>query len=205
MSNLNVGGNKPLLPPSQLWSQRQAAPVKPAATQPAPAVSGQTQQPAQPLLPHLPPLGKSMPLISFSGAPPQTGAPKPAPTGLSGQLTQLRGLIKSADDRLMNYYNVKLVKDDKGQITGYQLNGQNVSQQALQQHLLPQAGILHQQITDLRQEIAQTFQNFQTQVQQQMPALAPAEQTAVKIQLQAVQVVYQGFVNRLGQVDALIK
>lgn len=212
MSNMNVGGNSPLQPPSQLWGQRRMTPPQPAASQPAPAVSS---QPATPLMPNLPPIGRSMPVLPLVNpttpgqpamTPGQIAGNQPAQQpGLGGQLSQLRSMIKSADDRLLTYYNVKLVKNDSGQITGYQLNGQNVSPQDLQRHLLPQAGILHQQITDLKKEIDQTFLNFRSQVQQQFPAMAPTEQTSVKIQLQAVQVVYESFVNRLSQVDGLIK
>lgn len=162
--------------------------------------SGGTTLPTLPRLPNTPAPGSSSYQTTGTG-----GAQQPPRAGLSGQLGQLRSLIKSADDRLLDYYNVKLVKNDKGQITGYLLNGQNVTAQDIQRHLLPQSGILHQQINDLKKEIDQTYQNFQAQVQLQFPALAPAEQTSVQIQMQAVQVVYESFANRLSQVDALIK
>ena len=218
MPNVNSGGTPPLLPPTQLWGSRQA-PLKPAAPQPAPGVSS---QPAT-ALPSLPPIGRSMPLISFSGGLPSLTGPtqsasiapisgqtiasqtRGAQPGLGSQLTQFRNLIKSADDKLLDYYNVKLLKNPNGQITGYLLNGQNVSAADIQRHLLPTSGILHQQITDLKKEIDQTFQNFRAQVQLQFPALAASEQTAVQIQLQAVQVVYESFGNRLSQLDGLIK
>lgn len=125
--------------------------------------------------------------------------------GIGGQLGQLKDLIKNADDRLLDLYNVKLLKDNQGQISGYLLNGRNVSVSEIQQHLLPRSGALHAQIKDLKSEIDRTYAQFQLQVQQQFPALAPSEQNSVKIQLQAVQVVYEGFVNRLNQVDTLIK
>jgi len=164
-----------------------------AGTQP-PANNGGTVLPTLPKLPNTPTQG--------TPAYQTGGAPRP---GISGQIGQLRTLLKSADDRLLDYYNVKLVKNDKGQISGYLLNGQTVSAEEIQRHLLPQSGVLHQQITDLKKEIDQTYQNFRAQVQLQFPALAPAEQNSVQIQLQAVQVVYESFANRLGQVDALIK
>lgn len=162
--------------------------------------SGGTTLPSLPRLSNTPAAGSSSYQTTGVG-----GAQQPPRSGLSGQFGQLRSLIKSADDRLLDYYNVKLVKNDKGQITGYLLNGQNVTAQDIQRHLLPQSGILHQQINDLKKEIDQTYQNFQAQVQLQFPALAPAEQTSVQIQMQAVQVVYESFANRLSQVDSLIK
>lgn len=138
-----------------------------------------------------------MPMLTFTSQPP--------PPTLGTKLTQLKDVIKNADSRLLDYYNVKLVKNDQGAITGYQLNGRNVTQQELQQHLLPQSGVLHRQISDLKAEITQTHQTLGAQVQLQFSSLAAAEQTSVRIQMQAVQVVYENFVNRLDQVDALIK
>ncbi len=202
MPNVNSGGTPPLLPPSQLWAPRQGQtqpaaqqPAKPAQpTQPAPS----QQVPAKlPPLPTQPPRGQAMPMLTFTSQPP--------PPTLGTKLTQLKDVIKNADSRLLDYYNVKLVKNDQGAITGYQLNGRNVTQQELQQHLLPQSGVLHRQISDLKAEITQTHQTLGAQVQLQFSSLAAAEQTSVRIQMQAVQVVYENFVNRLDQVDALIK
>lgn len=208
MPNVNNGGT-PLLPPSKLWGPNKGAsqPVRPANPQTSPSQPAQTLPsiPAQ-TVPSLPPIGQAMPLISFSGT--GTAAPVGATTpqpGLGGKLTQLRDMIKNADDRLMDVYNVKLLKDPSGKISGYLLNGRQASAQEVQQHLLPRSGVLHQQITDLKAEIDQTYRNFTAQVNQQFPALAASEQTSVRIQLQAVQVVYENFVARLGQVDSLIK
>lgn len=184
--------SQPLLPPGQLWP----TPTRPAqgGTKPTPAVTSPTTLPALPSLPQLPPQGQSMPLVTFT-----------SPPGLGGQLTQLKDMIKNADDRLLDFYNVKLVKDGSGKISGYQLNGRNVSSAEVQQHLLPRSGVLHKQITDLKADINRTYAQFKLQVQQQFPALAPTEQNSVNIQLQAVHVVYEGFVNRLNQIDDLIK
>ena len=203
MPNVNSGGTPPLLPPSQLWGPKPgpSQPVsRPATPQPAPA------QPAQ-ILPTLPPIGKSMPMLTFTGTPSQ---PSPSQTssplsGISGQMTQLRDLLKNADERLMDFYNVKILKDPNGKISGYVLNGKAASAQEVQQHLLPRSGVLHRQITDLKAEVDRTYQNLTMQAQTQLPAMAKLEQSAVQIQLQAVRIVYESFVNRLAQVDALIK
>jgi hypothetical protein len=204
MPNVNSGGT-PLLPPSQLWGPKQPAPATPGQVQPArPVPSGSQGLPSLPgnssvptTLPKLPPMGKAMPLLSLSGQP-------PTPT-LGSKLTQFKDMVKNADSRLMDYYQIKLVKNDQGGISGFMLNGKAASAAEIQGHLLPQSGVLHQQITDLKAEIAQTHQNFLQQLQVQFPSLAPTEQTAVKIQAQAVQVVYDSFVSRLNEIDSLIK
>lgn len=206
MPNVNSGGTPPLLPPSSLWAPKPGA-AQPGQTQPVqqprpttpaqPTQQVPTKLPPLPSLPTSPPRGQAMPAISFTSQP-------PAPT-LGNKLTQLKDIMKNADSRLLDYYNVKLVKNEQGAISGYQLNGRNISQAELQQHLLPQSGILHKQITDLKAEITQTHRTLAAQVQLQFPSLAASEQTSVNIQMQAVQVVYENFVNRLDQIDALIK
>lgn len=182
--------SQPLLPPTQLWPTA-PRPVQGGSSQPVTTPVAPT---VLPTLPQLPPQGQSMPMVSFT-----------APPGLGGQLTQLKDMIKNADDRLLDFYNIKLVKDGSGKISGYQLNGRNVTAAEVQQHLLPRSGVLHRQITDLQADINRTYAQFKLQVQQKFPALAPTEQASVNIQLQAVQVVYEGFVNRLSQIDNLIK
>lgn len=204
MGNTNVSGQQPLLSPGQLWGK--TPPVsRPATPNPAPSLPA-----TLPKLPStLPPLGRdtlqtsaqpgsSLPQVSFTQTSPVNGS-------IGQQMQQLTGLMKSADTQLLGRYQLQVQKNDSGQITGYLLNGQPATAQQVQQYLLPHSGFLHQELVQLRQSVDQAVNSFYSQVRQQFPQLKPQEQTAVQIQLQAVQVVYENFVNRINQVDSLIK
>jgi hypothetical protein len=64
---------------------------------------------------------------------------------------------------------------------------------------------LHKELQQTKTMVDQEYSQFITRSQAQLAQMTPVEQNAVKIQLQAVQSIYQGFVNRLNQVDNLIK
>lgn len=223
MGNYNVGGSKPLLSPQSLWGKQPQPPaVQPGSQQAIPttlpplpvgnasAGNASLSQPdsVSTSLPKLPIGGQTPPPVSFATEP--TVSPGQS---LQGQAQQLRGLLKSADQDFFNQLsqitkgqlNLQLVKNANGQISGYQLNGQTVSRAQVQQSLLPMAGQLHQALEALKGEVQGKYQSFFQTVNQQFAQMTPQEQTSVNIQLQAINVLYESFLNRLGQVDGLIK
>lgn len=230
MGNNSVNTGNPLLSPQQLWSkpaqprpQTQlpgTIPMTPPAGKPAtPALPGQIPTPLPGSLPGAslqgttptytppvdtigapPPQGSSIPQVPFT----QQVAPQPsAPATPSlGQLTQM---FRSGDDSLLGKYGVQLAKDQQGQITGYFVNGQQVTQPQLQQHLLPHASFLHQELENLKTSVDQSYTAVYGQMQKAFPTMTPAEQQSIQIQMQAVHVIYESFVNRLNQIDGLIR
>lgn len=189
-----------LLSPGQLWNNR----PQPVATSPVPNLP--PLQPAQNQAPGLsapdqlrqlmsnkmPPIGQ-IPLLS------------PSPTDFKGQLGQLQTLMQKADAQALSPYGVVIQSNAQGQITGYLLNGQPASAEQIQQHLLPLATRLHKELMQTKSTVDQEYVQFIQWAQTQMAQMTPVEQNAVRIQLQAVQSIYQGFLNRLSQVDNLIK
>lgn len=207
MGNNNVGQSNPLLAPKLLWSPKQASVnPPPASPQQVPTTLPPLSQPDSVVtsLPKLPPIGQSAPSISFAAEPDQS---------IQGQAQQLRGLLKTADQELFNQLaqitqgqlKLQLVKNPQGQISGYTLNGQAASQQQVQQQLLPLSGQLHQALDGLKADVQGKYQAFFQTAHQQFPNMTTTEQTAVNIQLQAINVLFESFLGRLNQVDGLIK
>lgn len=227
MGNNSVNTGSPLLSPQQLWNK--PAPPQPTTqlpgtiptTPPAgqsvptqlpgqlpgnlPSVSpqgmGPTYTPPVDTIAAPPPQGSSTPQVPFTQQPQIQPQATPANTPL-GQLTQM---FKSGDDSLLGKYGVQLAKDPQGQVTGYFVNGQQVSPAQLQQHLLPHASFLHQELENLKTNVDQSYSAVYTRMQQAFPTMTPAEQQSIQIQMQAVHVIYESFVNRLNQIDGLIR
>jgi len=207
MGNHNVGQSNPLLAPKLLWSANKApANPPPASPQQVPTTLPSLSQPDSVItsLPKLPPIGQSTPSVSFAAEPDRS---------IQGQASQLRGLLKSADQELFNQLaqvtqgkvQLQLVKNPQGQISSYLLNGQPVTQQQVQQSLLPLSGQLHQALDGLKADVQGKYQAFFQTVHQQFPNMTSSEQTSVNIQLQAINVLFESFLSRLNQVDGLIK
>lgn len=136
----------------------------------------------------------------------------PPQQGLAGMASELQGLLKTADTQLLSLYAVAPQTDAQGNVlkdaqgnTAYTINGQSVSQAQLQQHLLPQAGILHQQIEHTKSVLNQQYQSFVQTAQSQFAQMSPAEQQAVHLQVKAIEAIYSDFMNRINQVDKLIQ
>ncbi|MGV3524768.1 MAG: hypothetical protein ACO1RX_11100 [Candidatus Sericytochromatia bacterium] len=194
MPNLTPGGTPPLLPPQQLWGAK-PAPARPAQA-PPPVVTPPAALPATlPPLSRLPAAGSSAPVYSFADTQNSLGA----------QATRLQSQLKNAEQDVLGRYQVQLVKNEQGQISGYLVQGKPARAEDVQRYLLPIAGELHGALEGLKRDIQQTYTGFVQQLDQQLPALAPSEQTAVRIQRQAVDVVYASLLQRIGQVDQLIK
>lgn len=222
MGNNGVNTSGPLLSPQQLWNKPMPTaptqlpgiipgPGAPKGATPAvptqlpgyiPPASPQTTVPTYvppvDTLPSLPPQGTSTPQIPF------TTQTSPA-AGSVSQLNQLTQLFRSGDDSLLGKYGVQLAKDPQGQITGYFVNGQSVTAPQLQQHLLPHASFLHQELENLKANVDQSYSSVHTSMQQAYAQMTPTEQQSISIQMQAVHVVYESFVNRLNQIDGLIR
>jgi hypothetical protein len=192
MGNLQVSSNQPLqglTPPTQL-----RPPVKPAATSPAAPVTPGTL--AAPDRLHQQMRGGTAPQVSLIEAP---------VTDIRNGLARLQTLMKTADQQTLSAYAVQIETNPQGQITGYRLNGQPASAAQVQQHLLPAASFLHQELVKTQQQVDQEYGRFLQQINQQLPQMQPLEQNAVRIQLQAIGVVYKGFLERIQQVDGLIR
>lgn len=212
MGNNGVNTSGPLLSPQQLWNKpTPKAPTQLPGTIPTqlpgtiPPVSPQTTVPTYTApvdtLPSLPPQGTSAPQLPFTT---QTTQTTPS-AGSVSQLNQLTQLFRSGDDSLLGKYGVQLAKDPQGQITGYFVNGQSVTGPQLQQHLLPHASFLHQELENLKTNVDQSYGSVHSSMQQAYTQMTPAEQQSISIQMQAVHVVYESFVNRLNQIDGLIR
>ncbi|PIQ25269.1 hypothetical protein COW36_19960 [bacterium (Candidatus Blackallbacteria) CG17_big_fil_post_rev_8_21_14_2_50_48_46] len=205
----NVQNNPPanpgLIAPGQLWSPKPQpvvpaqAPGTPAPSTPAPGTPSGLNSPdqlRQLMNNKMPPIGQ------IPGQVPLVG---PAPSDLKGQLGQLQNLMKTADQQTLAPYGVVVQSNAQGQVTGYLLNGQPATAQQVQQHLLPLSTRLHKELLQTKATVDQEFNQFIQRTQSQFAQMNPVEQNAVKIQLQAVQSIYQEFLNRLSQVDNLIK
>lgn len=187
-----------LLAPGQLWGKK---PAPPAPPQPAPI-------PAQPV-----PVTLGSPdqlrqqMQTGAAKPPVAPLPifQPAQTDFKGQLGQIQSLMQQADQNALAPYGVVVQSNAQGQISGYLLNGRPATAEQVQQHLLPLSSRLHKELQQTKTMVDQEYSQFIQRSQAQMSQMTPVEQNAVKIQLQAVQSIYQGFVNRLNQVDNLIK
>jgi len=207
MGNNNVGKSNPLLAPKLLWSPNKAPTTNkpPATPQQVPTTLPPLSQPdsVKTSLPKLPTIGAT-PNINFAAEPDQS---------IQGQAQQLRGLLKTADQELFNQLaqitkgqvQLQLVKNPQGQISSYMLNGKPVTQQQVQQSLLPLSGQLHQALNGLKADVQNKYQTFFQTVHQQFPKMTSSEQTSVNIQLQAINVLFESFLSRLNQVDGLIK
>ena len=181
----------PLLPPGQLW--KPAAPIQPAATPAAaPSLTQSPDQLRQLMSNKMPPIG-SVPLVESP------------PTDFKGQLGSLQTLLQKADSQALAPYGVTVQSNAQVQITGYLIQGQPASVEQVQQHLLPLSGRLHKDLMQAKASVAQEYTQFIQRAQTQAAHMTPVERNAVKIQLQAIQSVYQGFLNRISQVDNLIK
>ncbi|MBF2052052.1 MAG: hypothetical protein IGS03_01145 [Candidatus Sericytochromatia bacterium] len=197
MGNLNVGGRQPLAAPQTLWQPQQTPPAASAPVQ-VPTSLPPLRAPSSPAMPQLPSQGTATPLMPFA-------APQPT---LQQKSAEFGKLLNSADQTLYNHVTqqqFQLLKNAEGQISGYQINGQAVTQQQAQQFLLPLSGQLHQQLNGLKQVIFETYTELVQEAQQQFPALSPQEQQAVSIQFQALEVLHAHFVNRINHVDAMIR
>jgi hypothetical protein len=182
----------PLLPPGQLW--KPSEPVKPAVTPspPSPALTHSPDQLRQLMSHKMPPIG-AVPLVETP------------PTDLRGQLGSLQTLLQKADAQTLAPYGVTVQSNAQGQISGYLIQGKPATAEQVQQHLLPLAGRLHKELMQARTTVTQEYTQFIQRAQTQAAQMTPVERNAVKIQLQAIQSVYQGFLNRITQVDNLIK
>ena len=179
----------PLLPPGQLWKPAVSSP--PTAPPPAPTLS--PDQLRQLMSNKMPPIG-TVPLVD-----------PPPPTDFKGQLGSLQTLLQKADTQALAPYGVTVQSNAQGQITGYLIQGKPATAEQVQQHLLPLSGRLHKDLMQARAAVDQEYTQFIQRAQTQAAQMTPVERNAVKIQLQAIQAVYQGFVNRISQVDNLIK
>ncbi|MBT9546433.1 MAG: hypothetical protein IV090_13675 [Candidatus Sericytochromatia bacterium] len=190
-----------LLAPGQLWAKK---PVVPAPTQPAPALPA-PPQPAPLTLGSPDQLRQQM--QNGAAKPPVAPLPifQPPSTDFKGQLGQIQSLMQKADQQALAPYGVVVQSNAQGQISGYLLNGRPATAEQVQQHLLPLSSRLHKELQQTKTMVDQEYSQFITRSQTQLAQMTPVEQNAVKIQLQAVQSIYQGFVNRLNQVDNLIK
>jgi hypothetical protein len=191
MGNLQVSSNQPLqglTPPTQL-----RPPVKPAGQPTTPVTPGTLAAPDR--------LHQQM----RGGTAPQVSLIDPPVTDIRNGMARLQTLMKTADQRTLDAYAVKIETNAQGQITGYLLNGQPATAAQVQQHLLPTASFLHQELVKTQQQVDQEYGRFLQQINQQLPQMQPLEQNAVRIQLQAIGVVYKGFLERIQQVDGLIR
>lgn len=163
----------------------------------------------------LPPQGSSQTQLPFTQQtlptqPTQPAQPVPPvqqqPTVAGANpLSQLNQMFKSGDDSLLGKYGVQLAKDPQGAITGYFVNNQPVTPAQLQQHLLPHASFLHQELENLKATVDGSYTSVYNQMQQAYGSMTPTEQQSISIQMQALHVVYESFVNRLNQIDGLIR
>ena len=182
----------PLLPPGQLWKPAAAGQPTPAAPATAPSLSHSPDQLRQLMSNKMPPIG-TVPLVETP------------PTDFKGQLGSLQTLLQKADSQALTPYGVTVQSNAQGQITGYLIQGKPATAEQVQQHLLPLSGRLHKDLMQARAAVDQEYTQFIQRAQTQAAQMTPVERNAVKIQLQAIQAVYQGFVNRISQVDSLIK
>lgn len=183
-----------LLPPEQLWPNK---PGSGTASQPPPSqnqVSG-LSSPDQ-LRQLMSNQKSSLGAVAFIN---------PPSGDLKSQLGQLQTLMQKADAQALLPYGVVVQSNAQGQITGYLLHGKPATAEQVQQHLLPMATRLHKELLQIKAAVDQEYFELIQRVQGQLKDMTPVEQNAVRIQLQAIQSVYQGFLNRLIQVDNLIK
>ena len=195
MGNTNINA-APLLSPQQLW----AKPNQVNAPQiPNQNVSAPLSLPST--------LGRDQ--VQTSGAVGATGLAKPqvsfaAPPAIPQQAQDLQRLLMSADNTLLTKYNIQVSQNAQGQ-SEFKLNGQTVSAAQAQQHLLPHASFLHQDLLALQGQVEQSVTGFYDQVQAQFGQMNAQEQTAVRIQAQAIEVLYENLQSRINLVDQLIK
>jgi hypothetical protein len=187
-----------LLAPGQLWAKK---PVAPAPVAPAPVIPA----PVPTTLNSPDQLRQQMQTVGGSQSPAPLPIFQPASTDFKGQMGHIQSLMKNADQQTLAPYGVVVQSNPQGQVTGYLLNGVAASAEQVQQHLLPLSSRLHKELQQTKATVDQEYSQFIQRSQTQMAQMTPIEQNAVKIQLQAIQSIYQGFVNRLNQVDTLIK
>lgn len=204
MGNTNINA-APLLSPQQLWAKPNAP--KPNAPKPntvtAPAIPNQII--SKPLsLPST--LGQDR--VQTSGAVGATGLAAPqvsfaAPPAIPQQAQDLQRLLMSADNTLMSKYNIQISQN--GGKSEFRMNGQVVTAAQAQQYLLPHASFLHRDLVALQGQIKQSVDGFYSQVQAQFGQMNAQEQTAVRIQAQAIEVLHENLQSRINLVDQLIK
>lgn len=195
MGNTNINA-APLLSPQQLWA-------KPNQVS-APRIPNQTLNAPQSI-----PSTLGQDKIHTSGAVGATGLATPqvsfaAPPAIPQQAQALQRLLMSADNSMMQKYQIQISQNAQGQ-SEFKLNGQTVSAAQAQQHLLPHASFLHQDLLALQADVQQSVNGFYSQMKDQFGQMNPQEQTAVRIQAQAIDVLYENLQSRINLVDQLIK
>ncbi len=195
MGNANINAG-PLLSPQQLWAKPNTvkAPTIPRQTLNAPLNIPST-------------LGQDS--VYTSGAVGSSGLAAPqvsfaAPAAIPQQAQDLQRLLMSADNTVMSKYNLQISQNAQGQ-SEFKMNGQTVSAAQAQQHLLPHASFLHQDLVALQGQVEQSVNGFYSQVQSQFGQMNAQEQTSVRIQAQAIEVLYENLQSRINLVDQLIK
>ena len=210
MGNVN-SGQGPLISPDALFGKK---PIGSPPTQGQPAANnGLPQLPSLPQLPNQytqPPIAQDtvkLPALPGGVSMPQVSL-NPPPQTMQGKVQELSRLLRDSDQMLLGHVTgnqLQIQKNAQGQITGFLVNGRPANQQEVQQMLLPMSSQLHQQLEGLKQVMQDTFMSLQSEAQVAMPQMTPQEQNATRIQLQAVQVLYNGFQARINQVDSLIR
>lgn len=139
---------------------------------------------------------------------PQVSLTPPPANTMSGKVQELSRLLRDSDQMLLSHVTgnqLQIQKNAQGQITGFSVNGRLATNQEVQQMLLPMSSQLHQQLEGLKQVMHDTYSSLYTEIQQALPQMTPQEQQASQLQLNAVNVLYTGFINRIEQVDGLIR
>ena len=131
---------------------------------------------------------------------------------LTNMAHQLKGLMKSADAQILSQFDVQIQKDTAGNIVkdaqgkvSYMVDNKPVSHAELQRHLLPQATVLHQQLNRAQAYVETQYNSFVGALNSNLSQMSPTEQTSMGIQSKAVKAIYMGFLDRLNQVDRLIR
>lgn len=123
---------------------------------------------------------------------------------IQAQATQVRATLTQGDHDLLARYDVSISTNSQGIIANFSLHGRPATDGQVGQHLKTyQVSVTHD-LTNLQQQANQEYQSFVGLVNGLFNQLNQGEQTSVKIQLQAINVLYASFASRLSQIGAVM-
>lgn len=123
-----------------------------------------------------------------------------------GQATEkLTQQLQGGEQLLLSAYQANVIRDAQGQVTGYQVKGQNVTREQFQQYLLPVSSFLHTDLEKTKAQVSADFMQLKGAIERQLPQMSTVEQQALNIQLKAIGTMFSRFMTRIQAIDEIIR